>query len=948
MNGRVTFALAAALACGAAQAATNQPPTVGSVAASNGLSENGYLQVRTPTVLKIETWDAIPPNPRAAIDQYDRLLALNPDAATRAESLRRAADLRVQLADAASSTGEALNVSDVRRAIAGYRRVLADYPGHVNNDRVLYQLARAHQLVDETDPAIAALRQLGKEYPQSARAADANFRAGEMLFARGRFDEAAPAYAGLLAQGPEAPYYEYAQYKYGWSLYKQASYDEAATVFLAILDRDLPAGTLQDADEALAGVKRDKAERARESLRVAALSFASLGGGKALSDHFARAPQASRMETLMYAALGSALLEKERYTEAAGTYTALVDRHPDHVRAPEFSTRAIEALRRGGFADQAMKAQEAYVASYAPDSNYWKTRTSDPIVMAEVRKHLDELARFHQAGAQGSADPATRRAGYLVASTWYKRTLDLFPQDAAAPRTHLLYGDALLEGGKVREAAQQYELTAYDIPQHGGSPVAALAAVQAWQRLKRESTGTVKTDAQRASIAAALKLGDTFPAHPQRTQVLMAAAEDQYELGDLDTAVASAERVLASNPNAELRRGALGVVADARYAQKRYPDAEVAYQQLVQLPAPSEEKRRLAIEQLATSVYRQAEAAREAGDLNLAATHFARVARVAPQSEIRTSADYDGASALFALEDWTRAAPALEAFRAQHPDHKLLPDADKKLALAYEKNNQPARAADVLTRVAIREGEAPETRRTAAWTSAELYDKARQPEQSRRALMYYVATYPQPLDPAMQARQRLADMAISVQKDPASQRHWLDEIVAADRAAGNSRSEVSKRLAAQASLDVGRMDAATARAMRIDAPLDQSLARRRGATEVSVAALERAAAYGYADITSAATYELAAVYADLGNALMRSERPAKLSGEALEQYGLLLEEQAFPFEEKAIKAHEINLGRLRGGIWNDGISRSVTALGELSPGKYGKQEKREATYDELH
>ena len=142
-----TFAILM-LCTGAAIGAGNAPSTVSTVAESNGLTRNGYLQVRTPSVLRVEDTPPVPADARAAIDQYDRLLALNPDPATRAESLRRAADLRVQLADADNAAGRGFHVADVRRAIAGYRRVLSDYPSHPGNDRVLYQLARAHQLVD--------------------------------------------------------------------------------------------------------------------------------------------------------------------------------------------------------------------------------------------------------------------------------------------------------------------------------------------------------------------------------------------------------------------------------------------------------------------------------------------------------------------------------------------------------------------------------------------------------------------------------------------------------------------------------------------------------------------------------------------------------------------------------------------------------------------------------
>lgn len=933
-------------------AAPNPPQTVGSVTQSNGLSANGFMRVRTPSILRVEMDALVQGDARAAIAQYDALLALpaeSIDAATRAESLRRASDLRVQLADSDSANTEGFHVSDVRRAIADYQRVLSEHPGYALNDRVYYQLARAHALLGETEPAIAALTQLGLRYPQSARAADAYFRSGEMLFARSRYGEAEAAYAGLLALGPDAPYYELAQYKYGWSLYKQSLHERAAQVFLAVLDRDLPAGTLEDSTSAMAAVARDKQERAQDALRVTAMSFAALGGGPAVNAHFARAPKASRMETLIYSALGEALLEKDRYTDAAGTYIAFIARHPTHVRAPEFQMRAISAYGRGGFAAQSIQAQETYATRYAPDSSYWNTRTPDAAVMTQVRQYLDELGRYYHAGAQQTAALPARQAAYLKAASWYRRTLDLFPQDARVTDTRLLLADALLEGGQVQDAAEHYAYAAYELPAHARASVAALAAVQAWQRLVREQDGQpIQAETRRASISASLRLADTFADHPQRTQVLMAAAEDQYALGELDAAAATAERVLQAQATPPLRRGALGIVADARFAQQRFAEAEAAYTELVKLPAPSEGLRSMAIEQLAASVYKQAEAARDSGDLSRAASHFQRVGRLTPGASIRASADYDAASTFIVLEDWSASAQTLEAFRAQFPQHRLAADADKKLALAYDKSGKPALAAAAFTRISQRSGETIETQRDAAWSATQLFEQARLPTQLLRSYTDYVTRFPQPLDPAMQARKRLSELALSEPQNPATHRYWLEQIVMADQTAGAARSEISKRYAAEASLGIGRAEAVQAQQLALRLPLDQTLARKKAATEASVRTLERAAAYGYADITSAATFELATVYANFGRALMQSERPTALAGEALQQYAILLEEQAFPFEEKAIQAHEINLQRLRKGIWNEAIAKSVTALGTLSPAKYGKQEQREATYDELH
>ena len=76
--------------------------------------------------------------------------------------------------------------------------------------------------------------------------------------------------------------------------------------------------------------------------------------------------------------------------------------------------------------------------------------------------------------------------------------------------------------------------------------------------------------------------------------------------------------------------------------------------------------------------------------------------------------------------------------------------------------------------------------------------------------------------------------------------------------------------------------------------------------EEALKAYAVAADYGVADVTTAATYHIAALYQDFGKALMTSQRPKKLSKVELEQYNVMLEEQAFPFEEKATELHEVN------------------------------------------
>jgi tetratricopeptide (TPR) repeat protein len=71
---------------------------------------------------------------------------------------------------------------------------------------------------------------------------------------------------------------------------------------------------------------------------------------------------------------------------------------------------------------------------------------------------------------------------------------------------------------------------------------------------------------------------------------------------------------------------------------------------------------------------------------------------------------------------------------------------------------------------------------------------------------------------------------------------------------------------------------------------------------------------------------------------MASERPGNLDPDELEQYELLLEEQAYPFEERAIELHESNAARTRDGLYDESIQASFAALATLSPGRYAREE----------
>ena len=129
--------------------------------------------------------------------------------------------------------------------------------------------------------------------------------------------------------------------------------------------------------------------------------------------------------------------------------------------------------------------------------------------------------------------------------------------------------------------------------------------------------------------------------------------------------------------------------------------------------------------------------------------------------------------------------------------------------------------------------------------------------------------------------------------------------------------------------------------MKINQPLAESLKLKRSLMEEVLDAYGGAAAYGVAEVTTAATFRLGEVYQQMGRDLMASERPPDLDELALEEYEFLLEEQAYPFEEKAIELFEANSARAADGVYDQWVVSSFEALATLVPARYAKREQSE-------
>jgi len=892
-------------------------------------------------------------------------------------------------ATAATKTATAQAADDLERtgaleAIALYRKLLDEYPLYDRNDQVLYQMSRAYEELGRVDEAMEVMTRLVRTCPKSRYFDEVQFRRAEYFFTRRKYLDAEDAYKSIVDIGVASSFYQLALYKLGWTFYKQELYYNALDNFIALLDYQVKTGYDFEQTE-------DEPERKRveDTFRVVSLSFSYLGGAEAM-DEFFNEEGRRRYEDRVYGNLGEYYFGKRRYADATATYSAFVSRHPFHKMAPHFDMRVIEINMAGGFPTLVIDAKKAFATRYGLKSEYWRhfEPADYPEALGLLKTNLHDLANHYHALYQSPEQAEAKPANFAEALHWYREYLASFPQDEKSPAINMQLADLLLENRSFAEAAVEYEKIAYDYPHHEKSSMAGYAAVFA----RREHLVTVSDDRQepvrREVVASSLKFAETFPEHEKAAIVLGAAADDLYAMQDYTPALAAAQKLIETFPAAEqdIVRAAWLVVGHASYELQHYSDAEQAYGKVLTMLPASDESRGELVDNLAAAIYKQGEEANAAEDYRGAADHFLRVGRMAPTSRIRPAAEFDAATALIQLKDWGAAATVLAGFRNSFPGHELQPEVTKKMAFVYREDGKAAQAAAEYERIET-ESDDDAIRQEALQVAAELYVEADKQAQALKVYRRYVANFPDPVALNLETRNKIADI-LKANGDRSGYLEQLRQIVALD-AAGEGRTERTRYLAGNAALVLAENTYEMFRAIKLVKPLEESMPKKKRMMKETIKRFNGLIEYESGELTAAATFYLAEIYAHFSKALMASERPELtfdyytikpgdnliriarrskcdisrllnannlkrssvivagkklkiprgLYPEELEEYEWALEEQAYPFEERAISVHERNLQLMARGIYNEWIERSLRKLAEVVPARYARPEE---------
>jgi TolA-binding protein len=834
-------------------------------------------------------------------------------------------------------TQEAVVNSNTDEAIQLYKKLLEKYPLYERNDQVMYQLARAYEDGGRQDEAMQVLNELVKKYPTSVHYDEAQFRRGEIFFVRKQYHDAEKAYSEVVRTGPVSAFYDQSLFKRGWSFFKQSLFEEGLDDFVALLDIKTAAGYHIKTE-----ANKTEYQRVDDTFRVVSLSFSYIGGPEFVKNYFDKRGHRD-YEDLVYSYLGDHYLEKRRYQDAANAYKSFIALYPLHEKASGYQMRIIEIFRKGQFPQLVIEAKREFAITYDLKSTYWTYHDINrfPEELAFIKTNLTDLAKHYHALSQRSKKREERHAAYLEATRWYRSFLASFPEDEQAPGLNFLLAELFFENKAYQDAAEEYERTAYAYPVHPKSAESGYAAVLAYREYEKQAPEHLQAKVHQESIRSSLQFADTYPKHAQAAAVLTAAAESLYQLKEYDRAIDAAQKMLRDHAQADrkLVTASWIVVAHSTFDLQRYVDSEKAYGQVLQLLPAGDSQTSSFRDKLAASIYQQGDAHVKLGENEAAVEDFLRIAKVAPQSEIRQAAEFDASTVLINLKNWDQAIDVLVNFRRNFPASPRQFEITTKLAYVYQEGGKAGEAAREFERIAD-DGTDPELKKEALTKAAELYVQADDFPSAIKVYRRFIKAYPDPVEPALEAHNQLAQLYRKTGQ-PKAYTATLKDIVSIDRRAGAQRSNRTKYLAGLAAIELAEPVVREFKDAPLGEPFQKTLAAKKKKMQSALDLFAQLAEYGVAEVTAAATYHIAGIYYEFSRDLLESEKPKNLSEEELAQYDLLLEEQAYPFEEKAISIHEKNVELLSVGVYNEWVDKSLAELARLFPVRYAKNEQGE-------
>ncbi len=502
-------------------------------------------------------------------------------------------------------------------------------------------------------------------------------------------------------------------------------------------------------------------------------------------------------------------------------------------------------------------------------------------------------------------------------------------------------GEKLKNAGKLREAQTEFMQVQAEVPGSEAAPVALFdaAGVALLRNKLDEALQLFQIQLQR------------YPAHAlsqKIPEVLLQAQQNLLSDGKVQEAQALSEKIkgiqVPSRENLAYRSERL--LADRYFEERAYERAAAAYRKLVKDETSAKNQDREELKRLwVSALYKQAEGLKAAGKLKEAQTGFVNVQMEAPGSEVAPVALFDAGGIALSRDDQAGAIQAFTILLRDYPSSAYGTQAAIELAKLHERNGRLREAAKQYESV-IKLSRDRKTIGEMLLAAGRLYEQLGDWAKAGTIYGVYLDQYPGEYQQVVETTFKLAWSKLQQGRQQEARpilQTIIDRYGQGDAAASPAGYYVAKAHLLKADELLTQFDE-----VKLIAPLEKNLARKKKLLKEALEEYAQATDFNVGEVTTAAAHKIGTIFEKFRTALLESERPQNLTPQQLEEYNFLLEEQAYPFEEKAIAAYESNVNRTQQlGLYNSWIRQSYDDLARLVPARYRKRELDEIIHRDM-
>lgn len=880
-------------------------------------------------------------------------------------------------------------VKDYSRTVGLYRDLIANFPKYRLLDGAYYLLGYCLGEQGQDDQAIATYQQLSERFPESRFVAEAWTRVGEYAFDQSDLAKAVDAYTRVLDY-KTSTFYDKALYKLAWTHYRMDHFDDAVQRFAELIDdaeakKGKKGGELRN--EALQYMAASFSEEGWGSLKRARDFFDKLGGRAWAAEVYAMLGEAY-FEQSKYpeaiAALELALKAAPRFKNAPKWQDRIVtsyERQRDFVGA----ARARDVL-----AVNYVEGTPWYEENvHDPDVVMAARDLSEKSLMAAAVFHHRQAQSYKDAGKLEEAKNA-----YAEAAVSYERYLKRFASAKNRYEITYYVADCLYYSLQFGPAAAMYAAVRDDPSESTYREIAAYSAVLASERnvqlLEQKGTltpaPTLKASeradrpAKRADIPpekmALIDAVDgylTWAKPNEKTpSIAFKAAEALYAYDHFEEARGRFQCIIDNYPTADVARFSVNLTIESFLTEKNWDEVERFSGDVLTKGSIAKGKQDF-VDELKKfrlgAMFKRAEELETKEKFEIAAAEYIRIVDENPQGTFADKAlnnaavnyekarrfesatrlyeripkEYPQSSladyALFRVGvaserfyDFDKAITAYLKLVESYPQSKHRPDALYNAALALENTQRYDRAAELYRRYV---DSFPDRK-----DAADVFFRAARATEQASGRAAAIAAYEQFIkryekDSANDERVVEATFRIGELYDKAGNE------AAAKKAYATATAEASKRrkgqaFAAQAQFQLGEIEFRSYDAVLITGPSKAqkaAIVKRAGALTKVRDLYQSVFQFKQVEWTLAALYRIGNLYETFSEKLFAAPPPpevAKLGAEFVEEYRVLIEQQAVPLEDKAVEAYKRTIAEAKkGGVANEWTKSTLRSLNKL-------------------